>query len=109
LLSTVKPLISKLEEELESAKSKKPKGTQKKLKEKVGSLNYKLTLAKKVKDKLDELSLQMDFADGGAIKTLRTLLRNYVDNPDEEYNKNSIDAEVSKILEKIDNNKKNLN
>jgi hypothetical protein len=51
----------------------------------------------------------MEFADGGAIKNLRTLLKNYVDNPDEEYNKNSIDAEVNRILEKIDNNKKNLN
>ena len=46
---------AKLEEELESAKSKKVKGTSKKQKEKVGSINYKLTHVKKIKDMLDEL------------------------------------------------------
>lgn len=83
----VKEQIIKLETELDQAKNKKMKGggTLKKQKEKVGSLNYKLTQAKKYREKLDELLTQMDYVDGSSpqIKSLKNVLTEYKNNPDE--------------------------
>ena len=88
---TMRLLFQKLEEELDSAKSKKVKGTSKKQKEKVGSINYKLTQVKKIKDKLDELALQMDYIDGGTIKQLRGLMKQYQESPDEEQSRQLVE------------------
>ena len=48
--------IVKMEEELESAKNKKVKGALKKQKEKVGTINYKVTVAKKIRDRIEDIS-----------------------------------------------------
>lgn len=109
MVSFIKPLLLKTEEELELAKSKKGKSTQKKQKEKVASISNKIALAKKVKEKLDELQVQMEFAEGGAIKGLRGMLEKYAENPDDESNKNCVDAEVQRIMDKIEGNKRNIN
>jgi hypothetical protein len=51
---TFKNICTGLQEELETARNKKPKGaTSKKQKEKVGTVNYKFTHAKKVSDKFE--------------------------------------------------------
>jgi hypothetical protein len=74
----------RLEEDLENAKSKKPKGANKKQKEKVVQISTKLNHAKKLKDQFEELNNQMDYIEGGTIKNLKGLVHNYFKSPDED-------------------------
>lgn len=79
----MKDQIIKMEGDLENAKNKKNKGTLKKQKEKVGAINYKLTQAKKYRDKIEELTQQMDMIEGHQIRNLKQVLSDYMQNPDE--------------------------
>ena len=77
--------ILKMEEELESAKSKKLKGgTMKKQKEKVGTINYKVALAKKFKDRIEELSPFIELIDATLMKNLKIKLNEYMENPEDQ-------------------------
>lgn len=69
-------------------------------------INYKLTQAKKQLDKIEELKTHMDFLEGGMIRELKDYLRNYVDSPEEESNKNMVEQELLKVLEIAEINKK---
>jgi len=55
-----------METELEYTKSKKMKGgsVMKKQKEKVGSMNTKLTMLKQFKERLDIIGVSLDFIEG---------------------------------------------
>jgi hypothetical protein len=57
-------------------------------------------------EKIEEIKLSLDFLEGGAIKNLKVFLMSYVDTPDEESNKSSVDTELNRILEAIEINKK---
>jgi hypothetical protein len=59
------------------------KANTKKQKDKVGSINNKLLYTKKLKERIEELSNQMEFVEGGTILKLRDFLQNYVDNQEE--------------------------
>mmetsp|Transcript_5129 Transcript_5129/g.4705 ORF Transcript_5129/g.4705 Transcript_5129/m.4705 type:complete len:83 (+) Transcript_5129:496-744(+) len=77
----LKLLLVKLEEDLELQKNKKvSKANTKKQKDKIGSSNTKLLNTKKIKEKLEELLLQMEFIEAGTINTLRNLLTTYMEN-----------------------------
>ena len=69
-------------------------------------VNYKLTQVKKQKEKVEEVANSVDFVDGNIIKNLKHLLAQYMGNPEEEGIKSLIDAEVAKILEVAEANKK---
>ncbi|MFS8160479.1 MAG: hypothetical protein ACMG6E_09800 [Candidatus Roizmanbacteria bacterium] len=103
----LKLLICKVEEELEGCKSKKVKGaTSKKQKEKVGVINNKLTSTKRVKERIDDITNQIEFIEGGTIMKLRDLLKNYYDKPDDEACLDQMNLEINRILELIDQQKK---
>lgn len=106
LVDNMNTLITKLETDLDNAKSKKIKGTAKKQKEKVGMINYKLTQSKKIKDKMEELQNSLEFVEGGSLSHLKTCLLAYVGSPDEEANKTALEQELSKIMEHAETNKK---
>lgn len=70
----MKGMITKLESDLENAKSKKIKGTAKKQKEKVGMINYKLTQSKKIKEKIEEITNNLEFVEKGSMENLKNSL-----------------------------------
>lgn len=96
----------KIEADLDNLRNKKMKGTSKKQKEKQGMVNYKLTQVKKQKEKIEEVSSSLELIDGSLIKNLKHLLTQYMGNPDEEGTKTLADAEITKVLEIIEANKK---
>lgn len=55
----------------------------KKQKEKVGSINSKLTQTKRYKEKIEELVQSMEYVDNNQLKNLKTALGEYLNNPDE--------------------------
>jgi len=77
-------MIQKLEAELEQAKNKRVKQGSKKQKEKIARLNYKLTQARKQRERVDEVLSNLDLIDGGKIGTFKRLLKNYMDDPDND-------------------------
>lgn len=62
-------------------------------------LNYKLTQTKKILDKMDELKSVLDFIEGGVIKELKDFLKNYIESPDNDTNKNLVETELKRILD----------
>jgi predicted transcriptional regulator len=103
----MKILINRAEEELEGSKNKKVKGaTSKKQKEKTGNLAGKLSQTRKIKEKIDELLLQMDFVEGGAITVLKELLTQFYDKPEDESAKDVVLAEITRILDIAEQAKK---
>ena len=58
-------------------------GTLKKQKEKVGTINYKVTIAKKFRDKIEEVIQYIDLIDPTLMKNLKVKISEYMDSPDE--------------------------
>lgn len=103
----LKLLICKVEEELEGSKNKKVKGaTSKKQKEKVGAINNKLTSTKRVKERIDDITNQIEFIEGGTIGKLRDLLKSYYEKPDDEACLDQMNLEINRILDLVDQSKK---
>jgi hypothetical protein len=102
------PFMQKLEAELDAQRSKKIKGTtSKKQKEKKEmELNYKLTQAKKLMEKIEELKTSMEFIEGGTIKDLKEYLRCYLEAPDNDTNKHQVESELKRILEITESQRK---
>lgn len=100
----------KQEEELDSAKNKKNKGTAKKQNIKIGAINYKLTQMKKLKEKLEELVSQTEYlTEGSQLKGLKNMMQNNLNSLDDEQLRHSIENEISKLMESIEASKKNQN
>ncbi len=59
LEASMNPYISQLQQDHETTKNKKVKGPQKKQNQKLGVALYKLNNAKKVKEKIDEVIVQI--------------------------------------------------
>ena len=95
--------IVKLDEELETAKTKKVKGGNlKKQKEKQGALAYKTTHAKKLREKIEDVMLMIDQIEATVMRNFKKALGDYMDNPDEQAVQLVAETEVAKILLSIE-------
>ena len=61
-------------------------------------INFKITQAKKLRDKLEELANIIDSIDSGIIKGIKDQLNNFI-NTDDDSTRTNIDSEVSKLIE----------
>lgn len=62
------------------------------------NLNDKLKLMRATRAKCEELATTMGFLEGGAIKTLKMLLRKYYEDVDNDDARNNVDSEVNKLI-----------
>lgn len=80
----LKKAIGKVEDEVNNIRNKKIRGTTKKQKDMLKTLNEKLKVMRATRDKCEELSQTMEFLKGASIKSLKAHLRKYYDDPDKE-------------------------
>ena len=99
--------ITKVEHEIDNIRNKKIRGTTKKQKDMLKALNDKLKLLRQTKETCEELATTMEFLEGGAIKTLKSHLKKYKDDYDNETLRNNVDNEVKRLIELADKNRKN--
>lgn len=58
------------------------------------TLNDKLKLMRSTREKCEELAMTMEFLEGGAIKSLKSHLKKYHDDVDNETFRNNVDKLV---------------
>lgn len=104
---SMKSGITKVEHEIDNIRNKKIRGTTKKQKDMLKALNDKLKLLRQTKETCEELATTMEFLEGGAIKTLKSHLKKYKDNNDDETLRNNVDNEVARLIELADKNRQN--
>lgn len=101
----LKKAIGKVEDEVNNIRNKKIRGTTKKQKDMLKTLNSKLTLMRATRDKCEELSQTMEFLEGDAIKPLKNHLRKYNDNSDNEQLRLNVENEVARLIDLADSNR----
>jgi ferric iron reductase protein FhuF len=69
---------------VETIKNKKIRGAIKKQKDMIKNLNEKLARMRETREKCEELSMTMEFLDGGDIKPLKGCLRRYYSEHENE-------------------------
>jgi len=99
--------ITKVELEIDNIRNKKIRGTTKKQKDMLKALNDKLKLMRGTKERCEELAMTMEFLEGGAIKTLKTHLKKYNEDLDNETMRTNVDNEAQRLIELADNNRTN--
>lgn len=99
--------ITKVELEIDNIRNKKIRGTTKKQKDMLKALNDKLKLLRSTKERCEELATTMEFLEGGAIKALKSHLKKYKDDNDNETLRNNVDNEVTRLIDLADTNRKN--
>ena len=70
------------------------------------ALNDKLKLQRATKERCEELATTMEFLEGGAIKTLKSHLKKYKADFDNDALRTNVDNEVIRLIEQADNNRK---
>lgn len=103
---TMKSGITKVEHEIDNIRNKKIRGTTKKQKDMLKALNDKLKLMRSTKERCEELAMTMEFLEGGAIKTLKTHLKKYNEDHDNDTLRTNVDNEVQRLIELADKNRK---
>lgn len=98
--------ITKVEHEIDNIRNKKIRGTTKKQKDMLKALNDKLKLQRSTKERCEELATTMEFLEGGAIKTLKSHLKKYKADFDNDALRTNVDNEVVRLIELADNNRK---
>ena len=71
------------------------------------NLNDKLKLMRATRENCEELAMTMGFLEGGAIKTLRSHLRKYYDDHENDTLRNNVDQEIAALIELAEKNRKN--
>ena len=57
------------------------------------------------REKCEELAMTMEFLEGGAIRTLKSHLRKYYDDHENEELRNNVESEVTTLIELADQNR----
>lgn len=70
------------------------------------TLNDKLKLMRATRVKCEELAMTMEFLEGGAIKILKSHLRKYYDDHENDTLRNNVDNEVTSLVDLADKNRK---
>jgi len=70
------------------------------------ALNDKLRLMRSTREKCEELAMTMEFLDGGAIKKLKSFLKNYYDDHENDQYRTNVDNEVIRLIDVADKNMK---
>lgn len=55
---------------------------------------------------MEELANSLDFTEGSSLTHLKSCLQAYVDSPDEESVKTTLETEIQRIMEIVDSKKK---
>jgi ferric iron reductase protein FhuF len=101
----LKKSIVKVEFEVDNIRNKKVRGALKKQKDMLKSLNDKLKLMRTTRGKCEELATTMGFLEGGAIKPLKTLLKKYNEDVDNDEARGNVDSEVGRLISLADQNR----
>ena len=101
----LKRAITQVEGEVDNIRNKKIRGTSKKQKDMLKTLNEKLKLMRATREKCEELAMTMEFLDGGAIRTLKVHLRKYSEDYDSETLRTAVENEVARLIELADHNR----
>ena len=102
----LKKQITQVEQEVDNIRNKKIRGTSKKQKDMLKTLNEKLKLMRATREKCEELAMTMEFLQGGSIRTLRLHLKKYSEDHDNETFRINVDMEVMRLIELADVNRK---
>ena len=106
----VKTQVAKLETDLETMRNKKVKGPPKKQKEKQGALSLKVSQAKKMRDRIEEIANSLEYVDPlTQTKNLKAMLAQFMMNPDDDSTNSKtqqLETEFNKLLEIVETNKK---
>ena len=102
----LKKQITQVEQEVDNIRNKKIRGTSKKQKDMLKTLNEKLKLMRATREKCEELAMTMEFLQGGSIRILRLNLKKYYEDHDNEMLRNNVDMEVMRLIELADVNRK---
>ena len=70
------------------------------------ALNDKLKLMRATREKCEELAMTMEFLEGGAIKNLKSCLKKYYDDHEDETLRTNVDNEATALIELADSNRK---
>lgn len=113
VLDFFKQSVAKLEGELEVLRNKKVKGPPKKQKEKQVALSAKVTAAKKIRDRIEEVTNNLDYIELNSVKNLKSLLGQFMLLPpeSEEISSNNvkiqlIESEMNRLMDIAEGNKK---
>lgn len=98
---------SKYEGELNHIRNKK-RGGAKKNKEKTQSLVNKLADLKKIKERMDELNITMDYLEPGKIKALKDATKLFMKNTEEDGPTKVILAEIETLIESSEQNRQRV-
>jgi hypothetical protein len=102
----LKKRIASVEFEVNNISSKKIRGANKKQKEMLKALNDKLKLMIATRVNIEELAMTMAFLEGGAIKMLKSLLKKYDADHENDTLRTNLDNEVTALIELADKNRK---
>jgi hypothetical protein len=76
---------------VDNIRNKKIRGTTKKQKDMLKTLNDKLKLMRETREKCEELAMTMEFLEGGAIKNLKIHLKKYYEDHENDALRNNVD------------------
>ena len=102
----LKKSIAKVEAEVDNIRNKKIRGTSKKQKDMLKTLNDKLKLMRSTRVQCEELAMTMEFLEGGAIKQLKVNLKKYYEDDDNDTLRITVDNEVNQLIEQAEKNRK---
>lgn len=94
--------------ELTDIKNKK-KGRNSKNKDKISASLKKLEGWKKVRERAEELTISMDYLEGGRLKELRSRVRKFLMVPEEDETRLPVVEEIEVLVELSEQNRRNQN
>ena len=97
-----------VETELTDIKNKK-KGRNSKNKDKISALLKKLEGWKKVRERAEELTISMDYLEGGRLKELRSRVRKFLMAPEEDETRLPVVEEIEVLIELSEQNRRKQN
>lgn len=97
-----------VETELTDIKNKK-KGRNSKNKDKISALLKKLEGWKKVRERAEELTISMDYLEGGRLKELRSRVRKFLMVPEEDETRLPVVEEIEVFVELSEQNRRKQN
>jgi hypothetical protein len=101
-------LQTAVETELTDIKNKK-KGRNSKNKDKISALLKKLEGWKKVRERAEELTISMDYLEGGRLKELRSRVRKFLMVPEEDETRLPVVEEIEVLVELSEQNRRKQN
>ena len=102
----LKKQITKVEQEVDNIRNKKIRGATKKQKDMLKALNDKLKLMRATRENCEELAMTMEFLEGGAIKGLKSALKKYYDDHEDEGLRNNVDKQCTALIDMADSKRK---